>query len=247
MDITLDSIRDISLYQPRNGYRFSVDALLLYSFVNLPRAERVADFGAGSGIIGLLLARKYPNASVTLLELQEGLANLAVANVKLNGLAGRVDVVRCDIRDLPRNNPAPMILPAGSFDLIVSNPPFRREGTGLTSTWEEKSVARHEIMLTLSGLVAGARYLLKAKGRFSLIYLPERLFELAETLREKGFEVKRLRFVHSHPSSGAKMALVEAVKNGRPGLKVESPVYIYNEDGTYSCEMREFYSESPVM
>jgi tRNA1(Val) A37 N6-methylase TrmN6 len=247
MDTTLDSVRDISLYQPRNGYRFSVDALLLYSFVNLPRVERVADLGAGSGIIGLLLARKYPKADVALLELQEGLADLATANVKLNGLSGRVDVVRCDIRNVPRDNPAPMILPAGTFDLVVSNPPFRREGTGLTSAWLEKSVARHELVLTLPALAACAGNLLRAKGRFLLIFLPERVFELSETLRGKGFEVKRLRFVHSHPSSGAKMALVEAVKDGRPGLKVESPVFIYGEDGAYSFEMMRLYSESPVM
>jgi len=246
MNITLDSIRDIRIYQSKSGYRFSVDALLLYSFVNLPRAERIADIGAGSGIIGLLLARKYPHSMVVLLELQESLANLADENVKMNNLAERVNVARCDVRELPRGIPASLISMACPFDLIVSNPPFRRERTGLMSAGEERSVARHEIMMKLSDFVAAARYLLKEKGRFFLIYLPGRLAELAETLRKNGFEVKRLRFVHSNPYSEAKMVLVEAVKNGRAGLKVERPLYLY-EDGSYSDEMEEIYNGSPVI
>ncbi|MCI0469901.1 MAG: methyltransferase, partial [Nitrospirae bacterium] len=71
--LTLDHIRDIQIYQNRDGYRFSVDALLLYSFVNLTRIKRIADLGAGSGIIGILLARRYPSAAVALVELQKSL------------------------------------------------------------------------------------------------------------------------------------------------------------------------------
>ncbi len=244
MNITLDSIRDIRIYQLKNGYRFSVDALLLYSFVNLPRAERIADIGAGSGIIGLLLAKKYPHAMVVLLELQESLASLAHENVEMNNLAERVKVVRCDVRELP-GKPGSLIPTACPFDLIVSNPPFRRERTGLMSAGEERLVARHEVMMKLADLAAAAQHLLKSRGRLFLIYLPERLAELSETLRMNGFEIKRLRFVHSNPCSEAKMVLVEAVKNGRAGLKVERPIYIY-EGGSYSAEMVEIYNGNPV-
>jgi tRNA1(Val) A37 N6-methylase TrmN6 len=246
MNISLDSIRDIRIYQFKSGYRFSVDALLLSSFVNLQRAERIADIGAGSGIIGLLLARKYPHSMVVLLELQESLASLADENVKMNNLAERVKVVRCDVRELPGGIPASLIPTACPFDLIVSNPPFRRERTGLMSAGEERSVARHEITMKLSDLAAAVRHLLKSKGRFFLIYLPERLAELAETLRKNGFEIKRLRFVHSNSCSEAKMVLVEAVKNGRAGLKVERPLCIY-EGGSYSAEMEEICNGNPVI
>src|SRR4030066_2468140 len=101
MDATLDSIRDIRLYQPRIGYRFSVDSLLLYDFVNLKRVNRAADLGAGTGIVGILLAKKYPDASIILFELQDSLIRLAEENVVQNCLEDRVKVIRCALRTLP--------------------------------------------------------------------------------------------------------------------------------------------------
>ncbi|MDA8339276.1 MAG: methyltransferase [Nitrospiraceae bacterium] len=97
--LTLDTIRDIQIYQNKNGYRFSVDALLLFSFINLPRVKKIADLGAGSGIIGILLAKKYPDAKITLIELQKSLARLAEKNVVLNNLDERVKVVIADVKE----------------------------------------------------------------------------------------------------------------------------------------------------
>jgi tRNA1Val (adenine37-N6)-methyltransferase len=237
-DITLDSIRDIRLYQSRNGYRFSVDALLLYSFVNVPRVKRIADLGAGSGIVGLLLARKYPDAKVSLFELQEGLSTLAKKNITLNSLGNRVNVIKADIRGIRPCSTAPG---TDCFDIAVSNPPFRKPKTGLICPEEERAIARHEIRLKLPELVYAVHHLLCSRGRFFLIHHPERLTELAGTLGESGLEVKRLRFVHSHMWSVAKMVLVEAVKGGREGVRVERPLYIYNEHGGYSEEMIQIY------
>lgn len=238
MEITLDSIRDIKLYQSKTGYRFSVDALLLYSFVNIPRVRTIADLGAGSGIVGLLLAKKYPEASVSLFELQDGLAALAKRNIALNSLEERVRVIRKDIREIGRCN---ISSPTHCFDIAVSNPPFRKPRTGLLSSGEERAIARHEISLKLPELVQGAHHLLRTKGRFYLIYHPERLAELVGVLREKKMEVKRLRFVHSDLLSEAKMMLVEVVKGGAPGLKIDMPFYIYDKKGGYSREMQDVY------
>jgi tRNA1Val (adenine37-N6)-methyltransferase len=125
-ELTLDSIRDISLYQPRDGYRFSVDSLLLFNFVNLQRVERIADLGAGSGIIGILLAKKYRGASVTLFEIQPLLADIARRNIDINSLANRITVINKDLREVS------LILPSlgSSFDVVVSNPPFRKIKSG---------------------------------------------------------------------------------------------------------------------
>lgn len=238
VEVTLDGIRDIRLYQFKHGYRFSVDALLVYHFVDIPRVKKIADLGAGSGIVGLLLAKKYPESEVTLFELQQGLASLARRNVALNSLTDRVSVINADIRNMTSHTAQ-----GNSFDIAVSNPPFRKPRTGLISQEEEKAVARHEINLNLPELVSAADRLLKAKGRFFLVYHPERLAELVETLRKERMEVKRLRFVHSSVSSTAKMVLVEAVKDGRRGLKVERPFYIYDESGAYTDEMRHVYGD----
>jgi tRNA1Val (adenine37-N6)-methyltransferase len=239
MGLTLDHIRDVKICQPKEGYRFSVDALLLYSFVHMPLAQKIADLGAGSGIIGLLLAKKYPSAGVSLFELQDRLATVAEKNVVLNGLGKRVKVIRGDIREISEvTTPG---ADAGSFDLVVSNPPFRKERSGFVNPGEERAIARHEIKMKLPELINAAHYLLKTKGRFFLIHHPGRLGELVSTLREKRMEVKRLRFVHSSASSEAKMVLVEALHGGRVGLKVERPLVIYDERGEYTEEMLILY------
>jgi len=236
MDVTLDSIRDIRLYQPKNGYRFSVDSLLLYDFVNLRKAGRIADLGAGSGIIGILLAGKYPDASVDLFEIQDNLIKLAEKNVVLNNVEDRVHVIKCDLRDLPSGQSA-----FPRYDLVVSNPPFRRLKSGRLNAEEEKSIARHEITLRLHECIDAASSLLRSKGRLCIIYHPCRLSELLDVMRRRGIESKRMRFVHSTPSTEAKMVLLEAVQGGRVGLKVEEPLYIYREDGGYTEEMERLY------
>jgi tRNA1Val (adenine37-N6)-methyltransferase len=236
MDVTFDSIRDIRLYQSKTGYRFSVDSLLLYDFVKLKKVNSIADLGAGSGIIGILLAEKYPDANITLFELQDSLIRLAEENIVQNCLEDRVKIVRCDLRILSTLPFAPR-----NYDLVVSNPPFRRVKSGLSNLGEEKAIARHEIKLKLNELVNAASYLLKAKGRFYIIYHPYRFPELIDTLKKREIEPKRLRFVHSNVSSEAKMILLESVKKGKQGMKVDKPLFIYERNGSYTDELRKIY------
>ena len=239
MDVTLDSIRDIKVFQSKKGYRFSIDALLLFDFINLKKARRIGDLGAGSGIVGILLAKKYFDAVVTLFEIQDSLAALAEKNITLNNLKKRVKVMKTDLR---RIKPLPSFIAPHSFDLLVSNPPFRRLKSGRLSEGEEKAIARHEIKMRLHELINAATYLLREKGRFCMIYHPSRLSELMDMLKKRGLEPKRLRFVHSHVSSEAKMVLLEATKGGRAGLKVDKPLYIYKNDGSYTDEVMEIYN-----
>lgn len=242
MDATLDSIRDIRLYQPRIGYRFSVDSLLLYDFVNLKRVNSAADLGAGSGIVGILLAKKYPDANITLFELQDSLVRLAEENVVQNCLEDRIKVIRCDLRTLPALSFEPH-----DYDLVVSNPPFRRLKSGLLNVEEEKAIARHEVKLSLHELIDAASYLLRVKGRFCIIYHPYRLLELMYILKKRDLEPKRLRFVHSNITSEAKMILLEAVKKGKGGINVDRPLYIYKQDGSYTEELKGIYNPESKM
>lgn len=238
METTLDGIRDIKLYQNRDGYRFSVDALLLYSFVDMKYAKDIADLGAGSGIIGLLLARKYHDAKILLVELQASLYRLIERNIGLNGLEDRVSAILADIKDIDGK------LQPMSCDLVVSNPPFRKPRSGRISAGEEKAVARHEIKLKLTDLAESASYLLKAKGRFFMIFHPDRILETVDTLRMNRLEPKRIRFVHNDIAAESKIVLVEAVKEGRAGIKIEKPLFIYDKNGSYTDELKEMYGKN---
>jgi tRNA1Val (adenine37-N6)-methyltransferase len=237
MDVTLDSIRDIRLFQPKLGYRFSVDSLLLCDFVNLRKVQSIADLGSGSGIVGILLAKKYPDANITLFELQENLVRLSEKNIAQNDLVKRVKVFQSDIRVLPSLPEVPR-----DFDLVIANPPFRRLKSGRLNIGEEKAIARHEVKLKLYELIETVSHILKAKGRFFIIYHPLRLSELLDNLRNKELEPKRLRFIHSHTSSEAKMFLLEAVKKGNPGLKINKPLVIYEKNGDYTDELKAIYN-----
>jgi tRNA1Val (adenine37-N6)-methyltransferase len=228
---TLDSIGNLKIYQPTEGYRFSVDSLILAYFVNLKRLSRAIDIGAGTGIIGILLAKKYPDSEITMVEIQQDLVALARENISLNNLEKSVKVYCIDAKEFKEKG----------FDLVVTNPPFRIPGTGKISPSEEKALARHELSLSVEDIAKIAQIILRHKGRLCMIHLPERLIDIIKILNKYNFETKRLRFVHSKIATEAKMVLIEAVKGGRSSVKIEPPLFIYDESGEYSNEMKKIY------
>ncbi|MEC4684570.1 MAG: tRNA1(Val) (adenine(37)-N6)-methyltransferase [Nitrospirota bacterium] len=239
-NLTLDSICGVRLYQRMEGYRFSLDSVLLAGFAGCSRGvRRVADLGAGSGVVGLVLAMRYPWTEVLLIEIQEGLSALAQRNVELNQLGHRVQVLRADISSILHENSPDFI---EGFDAVVSNPPFRKPGTGRISPYSERAIARHEIKLTLTDLIRTSSALLKGRGRFFMVYHPCRFSEVINTMKEFFLEPKRVRFVHPDNTSEAAIVLIEAVKGGGVELKVENPLFVYERDGLYTEEMDAFYS-----
>jgi len=239
MEETLDTLSagGLRIVQPRRGYRYSLDALILAFFVEPKAGASILELGAGCGVVSLLLARRCPSCRITAVEIQERLHRLQVKNLALNHLDDRIKPVRGDIRRIES------LLPPDAADIVCSNPPFRKARSGRISPDREKAVARHEIDLTLPELVRAAAYGLKKEGRFALIYLPERLADLIQALRRHGLEPKRMRMVHSFPQSPPVLFLMEAVKGGRPGMTHEAPFMIYrNEEKDYSEEMEAIYA-----
>ncbi len=234
---TLDSIKDIKLFQAKNGYRFSVDALLLENFISAKRLEKGLELGTGSGIISILLSKRIKKAKIFAVEIQKPLAGRAKRNVILNGLEGKIEILSKDIKELRK------AFPTNEFDFVFSNPPFRKPGTGRLSIFEERAIARHEIEITLPELIKTASYLLKHTGKFYLIYHPFRLTELIEALRKSRLEPKSMRFVHSRIGEEAKMVLIEAVKGSGTWLKIASPLYIYEKGNNYTPEMKSIIQE----
>ncbi len=232
IDETLDTIRDISLYQSRDGYRFSIDAVLLEDFISVRGPELGLELGAGSGIISILLARRAPDVRLVGVEIQEGLAGRALRNVLLNGLEDNIEICKGDMVSLQE------MYDSNHFDFAYSNPPFRKTETGRISSSEERAIARHELEITLPELVRTAACMLKHSGRFSIIYHPFRLAELVELLRMERLEPKRMRFVHAREGEEAKMVMIEALKGSGTWLKVEPPLYIFNQDNVYTGEVQ---------
>ncbi len=234
---------DLSCVQHVSGYRFSIDPVLLAHFVRLKKEESVLDLGAGCGIIGLVLLYRFSHRirSLSAFELQPGLAALCRENVRTNSFQEKMDVREGDLRTI-RNS-----FPAGSFSIVVCNPPFYIPGRGRTSSNPEALIARHQIECSLDEILAAAAYAVKNKGKLFLIYPADLLAVLTVALAEQSFAIKRLQCIYSYPEKGgsAKLVLVEAILNGGEGLRVEDPLYIYEKkDGEYSPVLQGMYQRN---
>jgi tRNA1Val (adenine37-N6)-methyltransferase len=227
----------LKMIQAEDGYRFSLDPFLLADFSSIRSGDMVVDLGTASGILPLLIATTTDAAAVVGVELQEFLYERAVRNVSLNGLDGKVDVKMLDVRDVSKTGD----FKADSFDVVVMNPPYRTALAGRVSAGNERAACRHELNGNIVDFLQSAKWLLRHGGSVNIVFLAERLPELIQEMMVCGLEPKRLRMVHSDHERGAHLVLVEGRKGGRPGLTVQSPLYIY-EDGEYTEEIRQIFS-----
>ncbi|MCD6362598.1 MAG: tRNA1(Val) (adenine(37)-N6)-methyltransferase [Synergistetes bacterium] len=236
-ELTLDEILRgrLKLYQPACGPRFGVDALLLAHFLTLKPKDRVIELGTGAGIVLLLLALRVPHLKFVGVELQEELYNIALKNVEINGFSDRIDIVKGDIRRIGE------LFPAGSFNVVLGNPPYIPLRSGRLPSDEMRSLAYTEEGCTLEEFLRASKYLLSTGGRLYLIYRPFRLADLMFNMRRLKLEPKELRFVHSRAASEAEFILVKGVRDGSPSLSVLAPLVLYNEDGSYTEELKKVY------
>ena len=227
----------LKIIQKKEGYRFSVDALLLAHFSSHLPAHSIIDLGTGSGIIPLVLAGKKAAPAIVGVEVQEEMADMARRTISLNDLTGRVTILREDMRNIRDS------FPPASFDLVVSNPPYYPVSTGRINPTGQKAIARHEIMLSLEDLVAGAHYLVKPTGCAVIIFPAKRLSELLSALTRAAMKPRLLRIIYSQEKGEGKLVIVEACKGGNPELVITQPFFIYDQGGGYSEEMQNIYDE----
>jgi len=231
---SLDRLGRHLLEQPVSGYRFSIDSVLLAAFAPAA-AGPVADLGAGCGVLCLLLAARGLAGPFWALEIDPLAAACCERNFTRAGLAGRVLV-----HDLsqPTGQPAP-----GSCALVIANPPFGRPGHGRLPPQPSRARARHELALPAAALWPRAAELLPARGRLALCWPPARLPQALAGLEAHRLAPKRLRLVHGRERAAAKLALIEAVKDGRPQLRVEPPLILYGQGQRHTAEVEAMYRE----
>ncbi len=239
---TIDSLysENIKLIQARDGYRFGLDPVLLADFVTLRGEELVLDLGCGCGVLPLLLARRSSGLRIVGWERQSQMVERARRSVELGRVAERISIVEADLRGYRE------LVAAGTFGLVVSNPPFRAAGTGRIAPDDERAAARHELAGGLTDFLAAASWALKYGGRLAIVYLAERLSELLVAMSAVGVEPKRLRVVHPRQGAPGRLVLVEGVRGGSPGIDIETPLYVYSEgDGgrDYTDELLRIYGE----
>ena len=234
-DVTQDELKrfGLTLLQPRQGYRFSLDPLLLCDFVYARQETSIVDLGTGSGVLALVLAQMAVDARVTAFEQDADAVALAQENVRLNGLDGRVTVLHEDVLHVRQH------LPVSSCDLVVSNPPYRKQGRGLLNPHPGRLAARHETTAGLADFLAAAKYLVKpVTGRICLVYHADRFVELMVEAAAQKLAVVRLRMVHGLPDAPAKVFLVELAKGRKNAdLQIMPPLIVRSDTDRYTDEI----------
>nr|WP_254006226.1 tRNA1(Val) (adenine(37)-N6)-methyltransferase [Desulfuribacillus alkaliarsenatis] len=242
----LDELSDgMKIIQCKDVFSFSTDAVLLASFTRLDaNVRKVIDLGTGTGLIPLLLAKRYPKTYFTGLEIQERLADMSRRSVLYNVQHGNIsansiNIVHGDLRQAVEE------FGHGSFDALVSNPPYMEKGIGEQNPNQYKAIARHEIHCSLEQICQVSSQLLKSGGKAFYVYRSIRLAELISELRNNNLEPKRMRLVAPRIDKEPNIVLLEAIKNGKPGLRIEPTLAVYNEEGKYTDELLSMNPTSP--
>lgn len=226
--------QDIQIIQSPDVFAFSLDAVLLADFARLPlkTSSHTVDLCAGNGAVGLFMSHKT-KGTISEVELQPRLADMANRSVALNGLTARMPVYQGDLADVTQ------WIPKDSTDVVTCNPPYFADSPDSQKNPNRYlAIARHEITTTLETVVATTSDLLKMNGKAYFVHRPDRLLELLQLMQAHRLAPKRIRLVHPKPGKEANMVLVEAIKDGKSGgLRFLAPLLVYTAAGEYTAEV----------
>lgn len=230
MNKTYDSIvrKDIVICQPEEGFRFSVDAVMLADFVKPSAKSKTIDIGSGSGVIAALIAKIKGYQDIDALELQENMFSCLTETVKINGLEDMVKPVLGDLRTYR---------PDFHYDAAVSNPPYRKESSGKIPPTLTERTARFNETMNLDDLFGFCKSFLKSGGSLSICIDSDLLADVFVIARKNRLEPKRMRLVHPDAGTAARTALIEFRRDGKAELLIEPPL-IMRLNGEYTEEMR---------
>lgn len=228
--------KGLKIIQNKNGFCFGIDSILISNFAkNIKKGVRALDLGTGTGIIATLLCGKTELSEIIGVEVQEEVYEMAKRSIQLNHLENRFKIIQDNILNL--NN----YFEKNGFDVIVTNPPYKKKETGIQNEDNRKLISRHETEANLEDFIKISKDMLKDKGEFYIVYRPERLVDLLFLMRKYKIEPKRIRFVYSNVNAISKLVLIQGVKNAKPFLKLEPNLYIYDENGNYTEEVLKIY------
>lgn len=225
---------NLIIYQDEDWFKFSLDSVLLSKFVTINlRYKKIIDLATGNAPIPLLLTFRT-KASIYGIEYQNGVYELAKQSVLENNKDSQIELICGDVRDLKKN------FNSDSFDVVTCNPPyFKTNNEQYFNNNDVKTLARHEVTLTLDDVIKQANYLLKSGGTFAMVHRTERFVEIIEKMRWYHIEPKRVQFIYPKKGRESDLFLIEGIKNGNSGLKLLAPLIVHNEDNTYTEEVLE--------
>ena len=265
-------INGYHIYQDKDSFNFGIDAVLLANFalreggggarITRPYNEgsqasplQVCDFCAGALPIPLIMYAKRKmflgdNIKFTAFEIDKDQVELSKKSIEYNKTnvedAKNIDcdteVINDDIKNI-FNDKEKYKSMYETFDMITCNPPYTKKGSGVINLNDKKLVARHEIFITFEEICKAASLLLKSNKKFYIVHHSERLTELSEILKANSLEVKKIQFIYPKIDKPSTLCLIEAVKNGKAGVKILEPIIVFENDGTYTKNIDKIYGK----
>ena len=229
--------KGLKIIQNKKWFCFGIDSVLLSDFAKeIKNNSTVLDLGSGTGIISILLSKKINAKKIVGIEIQKAVYEMSKKSIILNDLEN-VDFINEDIKNLNK------IIENNSCDAIVTNPPYMKKNSGIKNENEMKLISRHEIKCNIEDIIKVSSKLLKDNGELYMVHRPDRLVGIIECLRKYKIEPKKIRFVYSKKEDNSNLVLIKAVKNAGEFLKIEKPLYIYDENNKYTDEVLEIYNK----
>lgn len=217
---------------PRGAHRAGTDGVLLARLFAPEPGERVCDLGSGPGIVGLACAILRPGLSVTLVERDPALAELARVNAALNGVVA--EVIQADVLAPGREREAAGLTP-DAFDCVLTNPPFFEDGHYRPSPDAGKASAHGFAAEGLDGWIRTCAGILRPGGRLGMIHRADALPRCLAVLGGR-FGGIAVRPVHAREHEPAIRILVSAVKGSRAAFALLPPLVLHGADGRFTTE-----------
>lgn len=230
--------KNIKIVQDKDYFNFSLDSVLLPNFVDITKKTKmILDMCTGNAPIPLILSTKT-DAKIYAVELQREIYNLAKETIKINKLDNQIVLINNNIKNLKK------IFNTETFDIITCNPPyFKKKEDSIINENIVKSIARHEIEMELEDVMLISKALLKNEGSLVLVHRTDRLIEIIELMRKHNIEPKRMRLIYPKINTESNLVLIDGRKNGKKGLKILPPLYIHNDDNSYTKEVLEMFGK----
>ncbi len=230
--------KDIKIVQNKDYFNFSLDSVLLPNFVEITRkTKKILDMCTGNAPIPLILSTKT-DAKIYGVELQKEVYDLAKETIKINNLDNQIELINDNIKNLKK------IFDTETFDIITCNPPyFKKKDDSIINENKIKSIARHELEMELEDVMIISKALLKNEGSLVLVHRTDRLIEIIELMKKHNIEPKRMRLIYPKVNAESNLVLIDGRKNGKEGLKILPPLYIHNDDNSYTSEVLEMFGK----
>lgn len=265
MNIKLEDleINNYKIYQDKDSFNFGIDAVLLanfalrnYGMVDTKKAVlNICDLCSGDLPIPLIMYAKRKeflnnNIHIDAYEIDKAQVELsqksltenqkAIADAK--NILSDISIYNIDINEILIDNVKYKNI-YESYDMITCNPPYMKKGSAIVNADDRKTIARHEVSITLDDICKITSKILKSNKKFYMVHHSERFTEIVSALKKYNMQVKKAEFIYPSIDKISNLVLIEAVKDASEGIKILEPIIIYDEKGAYAEKVLKIYGK----